>query len=62
MLRMACNMLEVIRLREELITRISECNELTKIYLMHHSEIAGKQLQVKFNDSINFNTKSIENN
>ena len=29
---------------------------------MHHSEVAGKQLQVKLNDSINFNTKSIENN
>lgn len=28
MLRMACNILEVIRIREELISRISECNEL----------------------------------
>ena len=32
MLRMACNTLEVIRIREELIQRISECNELTAIY------------------------------
>lgn len=44
MMRMACNTLEVIRLREELIQRISECNELTKVYMLHHSEIAGKQV------------------
>ena len=26
MMRMACNIMEVIRLREELILRVSECN------------------------------------
>ena len=29
MMKMACNMMEVIRLREELIGRISECNVLS---------------------------------
>ena len=29
MMRMACNILEIIRIREELILRISECNVLT---------------------------------
>ena len=33
MMRMACNIMEVIRLREELIERIDETNVLTKIYL-----------------------------
>ena len=28
MMRMACNMMEVVRLREELIQRVSECNIL----------------------------------
>ena len=28
MLRMACNLMEVIRIREELIMRVSECNIL----------------------------------
>ena len=32
MMRMACNIMEVIRLREELILRVSECNQLTEIY------------------------------
>ena len=29
MMRMACNVLEVVRIREELIQRISECSILT---------------------------------
>ena len=32
MMRMACNIMEVIRLREELIERINETNILAKIY------------------------------
>ena len=32
MMKMACNMMEVIRVREELINRISECNTLTQVY------------------------------
>jgi hypothetical protein len=41
MMRMACNIMEVLRLREELIERIDETSVLTKIYL-EQGRLAGK--------------------
>lgn len=32
MMKMFCNIIEVIRLREEIIMRMNECSILTKIY------------------------------
>ena len=58
MMRMACNLMEVIRLREELILRISECETLTKIYEQQFS-MAGRPQKVQYSDSVNFNTSTI---
>lgn len=58
MMRMACNMMEVIRLREELIQRVSECNILTKIYQQQFQQ-AGRSQKVMASDQIPFNTSSI---
>jgi len=58
MMRIACNLLEVLRLREELIVRASECAILEKIYQKQY-EVVGKSLKVNYSDQINFNTQPI---
>ena len=58
MMRMACNLMEVVRLREELINRISECNALQEVY-QAQCALASKNTKVNHSDQINFNTSGI---
>ena len=56
MMRMCCNILEVLRLREELIERINETNILAKIY-EEQGRLAGKnKIQVDHDTPIAFAT------
>ena len=56
MMRMACNIMEVMRLREELIERINETNILAKIY-EEQGRLAGKnKIQVDHDAPIAFAT------
>lgn len=59
MMRMACNIMEVLRLREELIERIDETNILTKVYL-EQGRLAGKgKTQVDHDTPIAFAVSSL---
>ena len=58
MMRMACNVMEVIRLREELIQRVSECNQLTALYTKQMG-LAAKDARVNHPDPIAFSTSGI---
>ena len=49
MMKMACNLMEVIRVREELINRISECNALTQVY-QQQLTLADKPCKVNNSD------------
>ena len=51
MMRMCCNMLEVLRLREELIQRMHETSILKSIYTQQ-CKIAGKAVKIDFSDAI----------
>ena len=53
MMRMCCNMLEVLRLREELIQRMHETFILKEIY-SQQCRVAGKQVKIDFSDAIQF--------
>ena len=56
MMRMACNIMEVLRLREELIERVNETNILAKIY-EEQGRLAGKsKIQVDHDAPIAFAT------
>ena len=58
MMQMACNVLEVIRLREELIQSIHESNALAQVY-QQQCKLANKNDDVQFPNSLNFNVANI---
>ena len=48
-MKMYCNTLEVLRLREELISRMSETSILTKVYLAQ-CKLANKSVRIDHPD------------
>jgi len=58
MMKMVCNIIEVLRLREELIQRAHETSVLTKIYVTQ-ATLANKNKAVVHPDSITFSTQGV---
>lgn len=59
MMRMCCNILEVQRLREEIVLRMHECNLLERIYLKQCNDLSNKQVKTYTPDAIPFETTSV---
>ena len=59
MMIMSCNLLEVLRLREELIHRIYETDILSIIYKAQLKHVNKDNFKLVLTDSINFDTQSI---
>lgn len=59
MLKMFCNIVEVMRLREEIIMRMNECTILGRIY-EGQCTAAGKQTKYSINEQVSFNTNTVQ--
>ena len=53
---MSCNLIEILRLREELIQRIHETDELSIIYKQQLKHCNKDSFKLVLTDSINFDT------